>query len=442
GTTYFIGIVDNDRPLDILRGLEQTAMSSHSAGALVIPVFRVDERFCGRGDRVTIVESDQTTNPGEEKTINYAANVGGNNPNDPNNLVAFTDNVTREYSADGITRLLKFPSDELPSYLPADLYVGGECPTVDGSASGSGLVGMIDEIKFFRSRKGDFKLGQALTADGNETTINFNGVAGLTGTGGVVKVGDEFIGYAGRDTDQSEITDCVRGYLDSPVSVNDSNQRAFHLSFLPVTSLREAVSANANNIPLKTSPGRQGGYILVDDEVIGFTRGQGGNIIMPYDKKGVGIFRGSFGTGRISHQQNALAFAIPFRYWDLYKARAFDNEMAYFKASRAVTNALWGWIKWKRKVTRPGVRLKILARVDGVPDWSSPPMNRPGGIFQFTASQGVNFLNVKGDRIEILVFFEYLSGAFSGHAWKESPVLQTLRVGYRKPNQINVHQEE
>lgn len=301
---YFVGIITGGIPIPI-RGQSYNlpwARRAHNPDVLVIPVLAVNMPNFGapgRGDWVTLIEQDQTTNPKEQKTIRNTYNIPGNLC-----LIAFTDNLFREYTVDNITRILKFPSDELPSYLPDTFSIG---PNVSG---------LVDEVKFNRNAKGTYNIEQVLlTTDRGEIidTISLNSQGSNSG---IIKIGDEYIGYASVDGGTGYIQNCVRGYLNTPIQTQDDGQRAFNLgAFLPVTALGADISDIDYQIPLKSSTGfiSNGGYVLIGNdinsaEVAGYCFRSGNNLRMPSHSDG--IFRGMFGTNKNFFPANTLCYAI------------------------------------------------------------------------------------------------------------------------------------
>ncbi|MBI4833701.1 MAG: hypothetical protein HY811_02620 [Planctomycetes bacterium] len=438
GTDYFIGIVNGTTPLNFQRGLYWTGAMTQTVGSKIMQVIAAKSPYSGGGDRVTIIEPDQTLDK-EECIISRLRYI--------NNqwLLTFTDNVSREYPVDNnITRLLKFPSDELLSYIPEKCYAGSKCPFIDGEIPVS-FDGMIDEVKFFRTNKGDFKSAMDILPDSPASgdPITMNNVSGL-GEPGLIKIGDEIIGYVSISASGRQLINCKRGFLESPIQTHDNSQRAMHMAFIPIGVLDTDISAEDSYITFTTqSTFMTEGYILADNEVIGYSGLSGNDPYMPYDKNYRGIYRGSFGTMPLPHSQNTLAVGIPFRYFDRYQVGAFDTTMAYFKSATRMIDAKWKNLKWDDDGSgRPNVRIKMLVRFNSLPAWDTDPTNEEGGIFEFTAPDGANEFDFKSDQIEVLTFVEYLSGAFLSDDWKYSPALRGLWVEYEKPNLIRTNQEK
>ncbi|MDI6787459.1 MAG: hypothetical protein QME51_03735 [Planctomycetota bacterium] len=422
-TTWFTGI-----PTVATRYLPRGYVSGgqqHNTGAAVIPVLAVQNSRAGRNDIVTIVEQDQTTNPKEQRVVR---NVWGN-------LVGFDSFLTRNYNVDTITRILKFPSDELPSYLPGSATIG------------SNIQGRVDEVKFYSSGRNVYRTNEVvLSGEVGRTRVRLTNA--LPNSSGLVKIGDEYIGYASRSG--VEIRDCIRGYLNSGLQTHDTQERLFDLTtFLPVTDLISDITDTSNVIQVTNSSGfANSGYVLIGNaidtaEVSAYCARQGRNLVMPSHSDG--IFRGSFGTTKQPHSRNTLVYAIPFRYWDLQKENSFDSEMAYFQAAHSVRNATWEKINWEETHTPSNdgmIRLRVLMRFDNQPAWNEVPTNSQGGIFQFTDPAAANDLNIKADQMEVMVFFQYMPGAFLSNGWKRSPYLENLYLDYKKPMVILSRQEK
>ncbi|MBI5780019.1 MAG: hypothetical protein HZA49_11285 [Planctomycetes bacterium] len=439
-TNFFVGPIANGAPSILARGWVSSP-TTHSPDTPIIPVFFAQHPYTGKNDTVTIIESNQA-NPKEEKTVRNAVNknrapvflFSGSIPDGysatrtPPSLFAFSDNLSRNYTVDGmVTRLLKFPSDELPSYFPATSFT-----------IGSNLSATIDEVKFFSDAKDNRVITETLLAsDSGKTTVTLSDT--LSANSGLIKIGDEYIGFASTST--STLTACVRGYLNTPIQTHDYGQRIFNLSrFLPVTALSQGIFPENFRIPIKSSGGfASNGYVLIGDnfntgEVAGYLQTSGGFLRMPEHSNG--IFRGMFGTSPQNHQTNTLCYAIPFRYWHLEKANAFDSQMAYFQAAHLARGATWKRITWDEEHIPSNdnlIRLRFLVRFDNQPAWNTTPNNQPGGIFEFTNPTDPNELNVKADQVEVMVFFQYLPGALTGNAWKRSPLLKDIHVTYAKP---------
>jgi hypothetical protein len=431
----------------------ETGQASHVANAKVIPVFSTRDPECGKSDKVTIVETSQTQqkeqmevrNAKPRKTIDVP--VGGMQVQITiTNLVAFMDFTQRAYAPDGINRLLKFPSGELASYVTGQIQVCGVSSVgvgggkFVGGASATGATGTIDELRFFRSQKGDFRLAAAV--DAQAQTLQMNTLMGIEANGGAVKIGDEVIGFARASEGDVYLGNCTRGYLKTTASVHDLGARAFNLSFFGISPLTADISATGAKISLAGAAGLppSGGYLLVGTEVIGYSSLQGdANTVtasMPTDMNGNGMYRGAFGSDAASHATNDLAYAIPFRYWDRYSPHSYDNSIVHFHATLPVIDADWKRIHWIEEGDNsdPNLDVHMKVRIDSCGEWEQAQPDvistRSGRVFTFNEPLGKNPINVRGSRAEVRCLFEYRRGSFQSNSWKRTIHIADIYVDY------------
>jgi len=443
---YFTGVVNGTTPVDFMRGV-YGQRTPHMSGALIIPVLAADEPTCGKGDVVTIVEDDHVTDSKEMKTIRNAMRYNDAQTGEPKCLLAFFDNLSRNYDVDGITRMLKFPSDELPSYLPGNFYIGGD-------EAGGSILGMVDELKCYSGDQINRPLSDTLYSDTHNDRIRVLNLNGMSPSGGVIKIGDEIIGYGGIDYLAGEITGCVRGYLNSTPQTHDYRERIFYIPYLPVAALKNNLSPTDFSVPVSTMNGfsTDAAYLLVGNdfsqsEMIGYLWRDTGNgqFLMPSDRTGTGMFRGAFGTPVGSFIQGTLVYAMPFRYWHLEKRQAFHHEMAYFHTAHFSRDATWQKVRWTERHDPADdglVQWRFLVRFDSGPHWADTPTNRKDGLFEFFSRNREQVLNIVANQIELLAFVQYQPGAFLTDSWKRAPALTNLYIDYSKPSDIISHQEE
>ncbi|MBI4713327.1 MAG: hypothetical protein HY762_08530, partial [Planctomycetes bacterium] len=375
----FTGVVNDSGQPAFTRAFNGNS-AGHNIGAKVIPVLVATRPYTGQGDVVTIIEADQVTNPKEEKVVRNAM------VSDGNNLFAFDDFVARSYAVDGVTRLLKFPSDELASYLPSSIYIGRSHPGDGSSPSSAPTAALIDELKFFRIEKDPLVLSGTMSAYSQEMEITLLPmITGPTPTvsadqqyirmspgnapesvlavnAGMIKMGDEIIGYAdatfNENTWQIDLSGCKRGYLNSQMQAHDPLERTFYLPFMPMAKLTQSLRSTDYMVPLSTFNGFSGdaAYALVGNdiasaEMVGYCwqNGMTKSLQMPYDERKRGLFRGAFGTQPNGFPQDTLVYGMPFRYGDLQKPEAFDNQMANFQAAHSARGATWKQIRWEER---------------------------------------------------------------------------------------------
>ena len=66
-------------------------------------------------------------------------------------------------------------------------------------------------------------------------------------------------------------------------------------------------------------------------------------------------------------ENDALVYGIPWRYWDTYKAREFDNTMSYYQWSTRMPDAKWHDLRITTEIDKedPNIVIHALVRVDG-----------------------------------------------------------------------------
>lgn len=390
------------------RGVAQTISNSHFQNSKVLPVFRTNTSFLGRFDNVTIVQDNDFTQQ-EQLEVNWAQG----------DLAAFSEDVSRLYEPQGQrTRVIKFPSRELPSEIK-DFTVGQ-----------GGVV--IDELQVIQApQKFNILLNQPTQSTEQDFSAGNQNV--LPDDGGILKIGNEYISYSSIVNGQ--LQNVQRGAFNSTPRNNDTATAMFPMFFLPVSSLTAGINGNTitigNSNDFPTS-----GYIRCGEEIIGYSVRQGNQLILPEVVRGNGG-RAAFGSSFQRHAVNTLVHWMPTRYWDRAIVSNNDNEVAFFEAAKVARNSLWKTITWQAQLpSRNFTAIKVLARIDGKPNWTTEPQNTPGQIYEFTDPKAENRIDVSGDLLEIRVYFIYKNGAFSRGIWKESPLLQSLDITYLQRPQI------
>ncbi len=215
-------------------------------------------------------------------------------------------------------------------------------------------------------------------------------------------------------------------------------------------------------IPVLTTEGFPDvGYLLMDSargddrfEMVAYTGRLGKNLFRrPLDERGRGVCRAAFGTVPSGVGRGMFAYAMPYRYFDRYQAKADSPYFAYFQKAFREPGALWRKLAWKEQ-EQPNRRnrlsdLVMAVRFDGKPDWSATPTNKPGGLYLIEGGNtGRNSLpgkvfNVVADQMEVRVYFRFKTGAFQRVSadhfrddWKESPVLESLLIEYEKSGKV------
>jgi hypothetical protein len=438
---YWISYVFSGSPVNLRRGLAcfGTAPSAHSAADPVIPTFTVQApapmENLGRGDVVTIMDAQ---NNKECHTVNLVSPLhAGMNAYWPENgwnwaaplqIAAFRQNVAREYRPGSLhDRIVKFPSGEL---------LGLNWLTTAGNQQVSigPFPGMIDEVRAFAAERTGQLLNAEMTAGDAQLTL-FQPDVTLQ-YGGLLKVGDEYIGYG----------DCLNGQA---------------------TQLRRGWLGSAPEVPGRgVGMPYDKGYVLIDDlaggdEIVLFewNNGDGLTLGMPPSFSGNGgLYRGMFGTQAGSHDPaTALVYGIPWRYWDTYKPREFDNTMSYYQWSTKLEGATWRSVQWVEEIPSgdKNIAVHALVRLDGKAEfWEAPGQTGSAGahLFEFTGGGGKKTINRSGYQLDagqfdIRFYWEYRPGAFdvnapwASNSWKRAPKIKEIRVDYERPTQTLHHED-
>jgi hypothetical protein len=366
--------------------------------------------------------------------------------------------VIRDYVADDWhVRILKFPSGEL---LGLNWLM-----TANPQLSIGPLDGTIDEIKAFAAPRPPYNLVGQL--DASVTALQLNQDPGLALFGGLLKIGDEYVGYGQKGGGQPvPVQQLRRGWLNSTAEVHDAGDSVFALPWIPVTTLAQNVTATDSTLYLNMKlPGhaRRGqydrGYVLVEDEVIGFEWNGGNNGLtlgMPPRWDGTsGLYRGMFGTTATNHSSmTALVYGIPFRYWDTYKPREFDNTMVYFQWSTKMDLARWRSMTWTQEIAPadPNVVVHCLVRVDGKGEFWDPPGFTDAVLVKEFVNPARNPIDRTGHQhdagqFDVRFYVEYRPGSYdalqpwNAHSWKRVPKIKEIRVEYDRPLQTLYHED-
>lgn len=378
--------------------------------------------------------------------------------------------------ARGLTRLAKFPSGER-GRLAANATIGG------GFRPGSGVVPevVVDELLFHDDEFGtgfglntpDEGHGAQLVLDESfgESELRMRVLStgirlplGDIGTGGVrvlgflpqdaglLRVGDEIVAYDAVDATTGEITLAFggRGLLGTQPQPHGSGEPVTFLEGFTVTTLSGAISGDDGQIPLEdTTNFPNEGTLLIDDELVHYTRIRGGGVEMPrrasepgaMDNEGSGIFRGRFGTAPAGHVAGAPAILFPVRYWDRWAERADAPEMAYFEFELAQPSAWWtGMFFEAEDAAMPGAELYVLQRSDPDVPWDADPESTDGlDLFRVGIEEGRELpLGFQADLVQWRVFVNYPVGAFDpltgeSHSWRTTPRLRRIGAFYYAP---------
>ncbi len=512
------------------RGPPETGTSTHpqTPDALVLPVFRLRDRWGptaafygrpGRKDRVALVEGTETAavvgaSAGplvEWHTINWTTRIYGYDKDDPavpspgrpSILAAFMEGVRGVFSQGGsrgrasrsrragksnsnpydirrLTRIVKFPSGEMPWKFTSKLQFG-----MPQCADGWPADGLIDMVTAGIPAGTSNNLGGLLmlafptaqTGAGRITLharIVFPGtMAGLSGrlggvlfrSGGLLQVGEEILAYR-EVTGNGEVQLAAngRGLLGTKATAHGMWETVTPLTRPGATVLSMDVDAGSPLLPVARADRLplDRGLVLVDKELVHYvysrrslslempprragrdrSSGNGAGADERF-RPGDGIFRGRFGTVPAAHPAGTAVIEFPFRYWDTYAERADAPEMHHLDLHLESPRAVFETVTWEEETPLALVDLQLLARVDArAPWWEKPSPSK--GLFLFDAPTRKNEarrIGMQGNVLDLRFFTVYKPGAFDpvnflARAWKTAPTLKSVKVVYEAPTLV------
>ena len=385
--------------------------------------------------------------------------------------------VTNVADSRRLTRLISFPSGEMPRVV-TDTSVGGDrsggfVPSavadeiVFGETEGIPTTG-TNSYPIDDTRAAGAVLEEELNS-GTSTTVRVQANAFrtsmarlFTGTdvlstwpqdAGLVRIGRELLAYSALDASNGTMTIAPggRGLLGSPEQHHEAGSPIYLLEHFEVSVLTAGLGAADSGLALEDADDfPTEGTVLIDQELIHYTRTQGNVLEMPRlsekpgekDGGGGGIFRGRYGTQPAGHGVGTPVILFPFRYWDRWEEEAEGPELSYFGFSRDELSAVWQEMFMLNEATPSGgSRLGVMVRTDPDVPWDSDPDATPGltEIYPTDLENNWATLGAQSDRIEWRVFVDYTVGAFDpiagqAHGWKQTPRLDALGVRYIAPN--------
>ncbi len=349
---------------------------------------------------------------------------------------------------------------------------GGVVPSVvvDEIAFGStdfGTQTVIGEV----SQGGTLALDEDLLVNDQEFDVNPNALrlagglcydnnvlSALPDDAGLLKMGSEIVCYTDYDVTSGRIT-VAPGGRALLGTIEESHAEGTHATFLEgfaVSTLTSQIGSGDDFIPLENRQGFPSqGTLLIDDELIHYTRRREGGLEMPrasrtpgeMDRKGGGMFRGRYGTTPAGHAFGTPVILFPFRYWDRQVDRADGPELSYLGLCLDQPNAFFRSMFWQAEEVEGSVLYVLQRAVDpganDTPPWDGEPGSTPGlETYEIGMPAGdVNPIGVQADRLEWRVFVRFVPGAFDAqsglsHGWKQVPRLNLFGVEYLGPNQV------
>jgi hypothetical protein len=516
----------------LFRAQDGTEHSTHSPGQYVLPVFRTEIFGLsrpGRHDDITIVDAEGDR---ESARINHAFYMDVDHPGRA--LIGLQEVVLGTYrkefevdwtsllqqihsseegateealitawnlEARDYTRIVKFPSGELPTNPPEEFILGGN---LFGDPSPS--QGCLDEVRFgsfdtphpalprfpryvLQEELEEEEEGNVLELSTNALLYNayrledllleeFDILKQIPPDASLMLIGDEIVACAEIDTEEGYVTIMPegRGLFGTEPGYHRNGDPVVVLNFPAVSALAEDVRAEGDGL-FVADPDRFpfAGAVLVDREVIGYSRTEDKLLSMPSYKpygegKPRGLFRGRFGTEPADHYAGSLVYALPVRYPDRYTPGSDAPELAHFSLGVDAPGAFFSEVNWIERLQAAGdaaspaggdavaavisgdkgagADIVVLVRVGDRAPWDGDPANTDGlYLFEDPGGPGTrNILLRQGDRVECRVFTRYGARSFdaldfASNAWKYAPLLEALSVESVEPSRVFRHEE-
>jgi hypothetical protein len=281
----------------------------------------------------------------------------------------------------GTTRMLKFPSGEMPDEEGERLVW---CKNEVGD--GSPVTAFLDEVFVWRHAPvvpvGMLANGENMTDEEKEITVralppasSMVGVDGYDQDVGVASIDGELVVYRSTRQDTSDtltLEDCRRGAFGTVARSHGVGTMVRFLPDVPVSALAGGITREAWSVPLvhtRRWP-REGAARIVSDnhvEVVHYSGVSEEGLVMPQALdadptiRGRGLFRGRYGTEAMDHDNGAIVVFQPIRYWDRAALRLGPDRAnfagihehpatSYITFARTVRDAYWRRLTWSENL--------------------------------------------------------------------------------------------
>lgn len=506
------GIFGYDNPLQPL---------IHGVSEDVVPVFRVVEHpgigllplvnptpgqqpqpvppapAPGWGDSVTLEQANGAQRKRFDVSWSSDADVGNHG------WVSFGESTRQDFTQGRVpvqderreryTRLLKFPSGELPP-----MGRGTRC-RVGGDVDGNGSVLKVDEIRVIPFNVDRYVLwdqsGMGLNTTGtnvaqgstktavdaatdeiplcNTTWVLSQPPAGgdpfvvlpdhrqifhdqeLQGLpqndAGLVQIDGEIIAFRGVGRGQGggpALLRCERGFMNTMPTPHGYGANVVFLDIVPTTMLAQPLAAGDRDVQANQSRdfAPTGGLVLIDDELLHFSEIIGRTLRMPprLDERGQetgGLLRGRFGTRPAAHDAESIVLDMPFRHWDRYADGQDNPELAWYGIALNEPGAYVESFAYEEFRPNSDAKLRAFVRTDPDKRWSDPPGD---GLLRFeegVAADKPYRFDRRVERFEVRFMVQYENGCFdpvglTRHEWKSTPELRSVEVKFRNTSRV------
>jgi len=384
-----------------------------------------------------------------------------------------------------VTRMICKPSGELPMG-PIDAFRLG----ADWSGRRSPGQATVDELRFHRAQVPsrllpnsaryvlweDFELEEERELTLGVDALQYSyalrqnpilgpdvlGVLGaLPQAGGLLRVGEEIVGYAGLDPVASgHVFLVARGLYGTTRAFHRRGEPVSPLLFWPVAPLAGPLSDTGAAIALADDsagfpPG--GGLLLIGEELVGYTRGVGTELTMPVRPGGrgfdsQGLLRGRFGSRVESHPAGTLARWFPARVEDRALLGSDVPESQRLELPLRAPGAFWTDLVVDAFLPLPGTGLEVRAVLDGRASPHADAVSSPGLLAAGARGTGETATRIQlpvrkqADRLDLSLFAVWEPGAFDGrryasNAWKVAPEVEAVVAGHLQPTLVLEHEE-
>lgn len=382
-----------------------------------------------------------------------------------------------------VTRMIKAPSRELPTGPIPAFHIGrdfgGRRTTADVT---------IDELRFTTRTSPDELIPTPATfmlaeeaEDGEEREMRIaldalryphrienrpilgpDGLAAaglMSDAGGLLRIGDEIVSYAGFDSEDSGTVYLTgRGLYGTRVQAHPAFTPVRPLLHWPASPLSARVTDESASLPLGDTSGFPSGpgLVLVGEELVGYAEVSDRALSMPASG-GVttisrrGLLRGRHGTRATDHQAGALVRWMPMRYRDHALLgtdhAASDRAVLTVHAPAAFLTDL----AIAARVPADGARLVARAVFDRRVSHHASLDDAAGALAAF-ASDGVGDVVVtaplgrQADVVDLHLMAGWGEGAFdplrfAANGWKVVPHVTSVTIAHVQPTLVWEHAE-
>ncbi len=382
-----------------------------------------------------------------------------------------------------VTRMIKAPSRELPTGPLTTFAIGRE---FGGRASAGGVT--IDELRFTTRRHEldlvpsatSFVLAEELEFDEDRQVridldalryahmtldrpiLSPDGIDAaslLSEHGGLLRIGDEIVSYAGLDAVNSGDAFLTgRALYGTRRQAHPAKTPLVPLSFWPAQPLSSRVTATASTLPLgnpRAFPDGPG-LLLVDEELIGYTGRSARSLTMPHTG-GVtmvsqrGLLRGRFGTTPSDHAAGALVRWMPMRYRDQALLGSEHAEAEHAVITIDAPGAFFTGLAVATRIAAEGSRLDVRGVLDRGVSHHRDLVEAGFALVEF-ASVGTGDVVVLGalGRQADVVDLHLMAGwdarafdpiRFTSNGWKVVPEVTSLTLAHIQPTIVWEHEE-